>query len=446
MDKSSSIVLHKESLQQEQSPVPEQSGSGELSLKSWVGKGFWAVMDQGLFAGSNFLLNIVLARWLSPSDYGTFVVAYTVFWLLAILHNTFLIEPMLVFGAKRYQDNQRAYLSFLLYGHWGLCAVLSIILFVGGAVLQTFGHEMLGVSFWALALAGPFMSLLWFMRRLCYVHLLPKLAAMGGGMYFMLVGLGVAILMHEEWLSIAAIFALIGITSLLSSIWIAYSLQIPQFSHTGKSLGRDPFIQHWHYGKWAVGAGFMAAIPDDVFSILLPIWGGLEASGALRALTNLIMVPMHALGALGSMIIPAFVRIQSRKNYGFVVIRLMVVLLLATVSYWFCLGIFGEGIMDWLYQGKYTQYAGMLWVIGLVPVFHGMTIVFSGVFLAAEQPRLIFMARLCSTIMVMGLGIGLMSVWGLWGAGVGMTAGFTASTAVLFYLYMKKRHEFLAQV
>ena len=40
------------------------------SLKGWmpwVGKGSLAVLDQGLFAGSNFLLNVLLARWLAPS-------------------------------------------------------------------------------------------------------------------------------------------------------------------------------------------------------------------------------------------------------------------------------------------------------------------------------------------------------------------------------------------
>ena len=36
-----------------------------------------ALADQALFAGSNFILNIVLARWLSPNDYGAFGVAFS---------------------------------------------------------------------------------------------------------------------------------------------------------------------------------------------------------------------------------------------------------------------------------------------------------------------------------------------------------------------------------
>ena len=38
----------------------------------WVAKGFWAIIDQGLFALSSFLLNFMLARWLIPQEYRAF--------------------------------------------------------------------------------------------------------------------------------------------------------------------------------------------------------------------------------------------------------------------------------------------------------------------------------------------------------------------------------------
>ena len=41
-------------------------------------QGGWAVVDQALFAGSNLLVNVLLARWLSGAEYGAFVTAYSV--------------------------------------------------------------------------------------------------------------------------------------------------------------------------------------------------------------------------------------------------------------------------------------------------------------------------------------------------------------------------------
>ena len=437
----SSPVLSQQQRPENGSPhqAKPDEGSGGGSLKNWLDKGFWAILDQGLYSGTNFLLSILLARWLTPSEFGAFVVPYSIFWFLAIFHTSFLTEPMLVFGAGRYKESLRPYFWSLLVGHFKICGVLSLFLLVCGYVLHVLGHAVLAKAFFALALAGPFMLLQWLMRRFCYLRFLPRLAAIGGMVYFSVVVAGVGFLLSGGWLVTTSILLLLGLASLLSSLWIAYDLQISRFSNAKKTLGNDPFVQHWHYGKWTVGAGFMAAIPDDLFSILLPIWGGLEASGIYKALTNLLMIPMHTLGALGNVFIPAFVKIQGRQDHGSMVFRLSGILLCATIGYWLCLGFFGEKIMEWLYKGKYMQHAELLWVIGLVPVFHGLTTVFTAVILAAEKPRLIFLARLCSTIVVLLPGIGLTAIWGVWGAGIGMATGFAASTLVLLILYLKKQ-------
>ncbi|GIX47763.1 MAG: hypothetical protein KatS3mg131_1974 [Candidatus Tectimicrobiota bacterium] len=68
--------------------------SGERLVR-WARKGGLAVLDQGLFSGANFLVNILLARWLPPEEYGAFAVALSVFYLLAGFHTAVLTEPML---------------------------------------------------------------------------------------------------------------------------------------------------------------------------------------------------------------------------------------------------------------------------------------------------------------------------------------------------------------
>ena len=67
----------------------------------WLGRGAWAVSDQGLFAVSSALLNILLARWLTPSAYGAFAVAYSVSLFMGAFHTALLTEPMLVFGSGK---------------------------------------------------------------------------------------------------------------------------------------------------------------------------------------------------------------------------------------------------------------------------------------------------------------------------------------------------------
>ena len=56
------------------------------SWGSWLGCGMWAIIDQGLFALVSVLLNLLLASWLAPAEYGAFAVAYSVFLLLGAVH------------------------------------------------------------------------------------------------------------------------------------------------------------------------------------------------------------------------------------------------------------------------------------------------------------------------------------------------------------------------
>src|SRR5690606_1122278 len=83
----------------------------------WLTTGTWTILDQGLFAGSNFVVNVLLARWLTPEAYGAYTVAFTFFLLLGTFHGGLLIEPMLVFGSGRFEARLRRYLRVLLSGH-----------------------------------------------------------------------------------------------------------------------------------------------------------------------------------------------------------------------------------------------------------------------------------------------------------------------------------------
>src|SRR5207247_11135829 len=108
---------------------------GAQGFGRWLGREFWAVTDQGLFAVSNFALNVLLARWLAPQDYGAFAVAFAVFLLLGTFHSSLLIEPMLVFGPGRYRRRLSEYVGVLLYGHSGFAVLGSLVLLlacVGG--------------------------------------------------------------------------------------------------------------------------------------------------------------------------------------------------------------------------------------------------------------------------------------------------------------------------
>ena len=82
-------------------PEPRELGSIN-GFTYWTTRGFWAIVDQALFAVSNLIINVLLARWLSPREYGAFVTAYVVLILVSVAHAGLLIEPMMVLGPSRF--------------------------------------------------------------------------------------------------------------------------------------------------------------------------------------------------------------------------------------------------------------------------------------------------------------------------------------------------------
>ena len=67
-------------------PTPPSKPDSINGFSDWTTRGFWAIVDQALFALSNLLINVLLARWLSPREYGAFVTAYVVLVLVSVAH------------------------------------------------------------------------------------------------------------------------------------------------------------------------------------------------------------------------------------------------------------------------------------------------------------------------------------------------------------------------
>ena len=71
---------------------------------TWFSKGALAVFDQATYSLGNFLLNVLLARWLSSSDYGFFALGFAVLLFFQGLQNALVLEPMSILGPSRYRS------------------------------------------------------------------------------------------------------------------------------------------------------------------------------------------------------------------------------------------------------------------------------------------------------------------------------------------------------
>jgi O-antigen/teichoic acid export membrane protein len=390
----------------------ESASSRPRSASGMFRKGFWAIADQGLFAGSNCIVNVLLARWLSPTEYGAFATAFAAFLGLGVIHTSLLTEPMLVFAPDRFRNRHKAYFGALLHGHLAVSLGASAILAGAGWYLGLHGQGELARALYWFAIAGPFILFLWLMRRMCYGQFNPKRAAFGGVGYLVLMMSALAVIHQFGTLNIKTALMMIGGSSLIAGIGLGIG-QI-EMRPTDPIL-RDVISEHLRYGRWATATQILGFIPGNIYYFLLPTMATLEQSGALRALTNLFMPLLQASAALCLLLLPAFVRTQGTAE-GKRLHRVSLLMLAGgPVIYWLVLGLFNHQIVELVYGGKFQNYSGLIWILGLQPIIAGMCGVYGSLLRAQQKMSAVFWGGVVAAVGAVTLGIEMTRHFGLAG-------------------------------
>lgn len=389
----------------------------------WALSGAWAVLDQGLFALSNFGINIVLARWLAPHDYGVFTITYSIFLVLGTIHMALLAEPMTVYGAGRYRDRLPDYLAILMQGHYLVTAAASVTLAAVALGLSLMGQRALGLSLFALALANPFILELWLLRRICYVRIGPHLAASGGLTYMIILLAGTSLLFRLGWLSSPLAFVLIGFGSMVSALWLRSRLLSGPPARTA-AFRREVMAQHWEYGRWAVGTGLLGAVTLNLYYLVMPLWHGLEGAATLKALMNLAMPALQSFLALSVVALPRLVSVRNTAAFDVTVKQLMLICVSAAAVYWLALGLSHSYVVRLLYGGEYARESSLLWGAGMVPIAVAALCVLESALRSLERVDQVFRASVLSSASTCLIGIPLMFLWGPGGAIAGFLVSF----------------------
>ncbi len=410
----------------------------------WVGRGAWAIADQGLFAVSNFVMNILLARWLTPTEYGAFAVAYSVFLLYGTFYTALLIEPMLIFGSAKYEGSFVSYMWVLLRGHWIISGIGGLLLAAAGGIIWMVGSPDVGIALVALAPVAPCVLLTWLTRRACFARLQPHLAALAGMIYLLLMLSGLAVLFHYAALSVPSALAVMGVSSLVAGIWL-----IRRIAAHGRAKGEGGGVtmravkdDHWGYGRWALATSVVSWLPSNLLLVAMSAFTGLAGSAAFKAMLNLVMPLLQSIAALGILLLPTLVRVRGRPDFRKVSLFALALFVGGAVAYWIALGAFAEPLVHLLYKGRYSDTAELLWVIGLLPISAAVIAVLSTMLRAIERPDQIFWAYVVSAIVTATVGIAALASWHLLGAAVGQLAASVATAiSLVVIVWLRRRGE-----
>jgi O-antigen/teichoic acid export membrane protein len=393
-----------------------------ITLKSWVLKCSTAIMDHGLISASNFILGIVLARYLGSEQYGAFALAFSAFVLLSLVHSALAMEPMSVFAPSIYRKALREYLGLLL---WIQIVGTGIIVACGGAAGATFAllgqHSNLISAFEGIALAAPCVLIFWFARRAFYLQFRPAQALIGSIAYSGFLGVGIWALSTGSFLSPFAAFMIMGIAALLTTVLLLFILQptIGRKAIAEALSVREVLRRHWQYGRWAFASVLFIWIPWNGFYSVVAHYSGLAESGALKALLNLAMPMTQTYAAFSLLFISQAARLGHEKGWDAVKIqawRITGLYTLGSSAYWLVICLFRNQLIHLMYGGHYQEIAPLVPLVAVASILSGAAMGPTIAIRAMRSPASVAAIYFGSSLVCIVVGIPACQAWGIRGA------------------------------
>jgi O-antigen/teichoic acid export membrane protein len=395
---------------------------------------FWALLDQGVVSGGNFLTSLVLVRSLAKEDYGTFSLLFLILLSLNTLHSSLVIYPLTVTIAKSEGEAGREALgrcifhTVLLWFAW--VAILEIML-----VILRRTDVFVGASLAMLA---------WQLQEVARRALLGNADAKNAIVPDLVsyVGQGLILLwLHPQNLN--QIFLCIAGTSTAAMIWQIWITR-PVFRHL---MEQTHIADAWGLGKYTLIANTL-----NMGILQLPSWTldamqGRAVVGSYQALANLIGIANPILFSMNNMLIPAVARASSKglPHVRKVVVKNGLIFGVLLLPCFVLLGFFPAHVMAIVY-GKHSPY------LPLSPLLRIFTLTFLLQFLATligayegglSRPRTYMFAQIVSLGILATSGVILMKMYGITGA---IYAGAIAAAARMFTFIVLSRRADLAMM
>jgi O-antigen/teichoic acid export membrane protein len=401
-------------------------------VRRWAFQGGWAVCDQGLTSMASLFVQVMLARWLPAVDYGAFVASYAVLLIVSVLHTGILLEPMVVFGSGRYAQWFSDYVRLLLRGHFQLTLASAVVLAGIASILEVLGQDAMARALLGAALIGPVLLLWWLARRACNAVSRPQWAAAASTGYFIAVITGATILYQTNTLSVLTAQLVMGVSAILAGLPLLRALLRITSEPMPAATAAQVRQAHLKYGRWSSASGMMSWLQTQSYYVVLPMWAGLEATAALRAVINLVQPLIQWDFALTGLVLPSLVRARQelgsfRRRLGLAAAYFMT----EGLTYGVLLVLFGDQLMKLAYGGSYTAGMTTLMLLAGVPVLIALCGVFSSALNAAERPERVFRGAAAGGATVVVVGLWAATTWGLTGALAGLLLSSLVQMTVL---------------
>lgn len=269
-------------------------------MSSYLKKGGIAIVDQVLFSGSNFLLNIFLVKLLTPSDYGLFGSLYSLYILTCIGFIAIFLEPYIYY--KNTLGDTQQYTT-LHAGFANALLLLSLVLTCVGCMTHEYLYIYISYTFTT--------CIIYFYKRHYLAVLSPKYSLYISISYFLLVTVGLLCLNYAIPKNLFNAFLVLNIACVLSVVPMFFiNNQFKTLLYRTEDVRTFASIlkRQKKYSFHCFTSGVLSWVPNNIYFIILPFLYSNEINAHFKALQNTILPISHLNIAIVSLLVPIFIK------------------------------------------------------------------------------------------------------------------------------------------
>ncbi len=381
----------------------------------------WAVYDQVLVSGANFLSTLIIARMLAPEVFGMFSLASLAILFLASFHRTLITQPMNALGSTESFNKLAWRYAGLMRMQLPMISISILILACIGLVFFPDLGLIIGASSY---LAGFFLQEM--VRRYHYTKgdiqraLINDLISYGGQIIVL------ASLYATGFADAAFAFIALAVTSLTAFLYGQRDIR----NHQALMLAPVVSVpsgnlleEHWKFAKWIVLSQFVFWGATQVYPFILANQNSYAevadfnvANSILNALNIIRLMLGNYLPARVSVVYAsggtaALRRLLLRTLILAGGVSLIVILVLMLSANW---------LVDILFAGKYPLAGQLVGWLAFAYVASIISVVTNAGALPLKATNWIFYANGVGTMFSLGFGPFLVARFGVWGAIAGL--------------------------
>ena len=246
--------------------------------KLLVDRASWTLIDQGVVSLGNFLVNVLLARYLVAADYGTFALFLGAIFTLRNIDWSLISYPLSVKLSTTSGEEHASLLGNTLL----LAAALSLVLLA----LLVLGFALLGA--WDILVPAGFCYLSWqlqeTMRRCLLADFRHRAAVSGDATSYVGQAVLIGLLVCIESLTLASALYTISATFLAGAFVHGSKLQ---FARPNLANARTLLAAYLCLGKWSLINYELVLLRVQLFAWTLAVATGAAATASFQAALNI---------------------------------------------------------------------------------------------------------------------------------------------------------------